>query len=230
MRFQRLLHADWSVDPKKRRCAEAWRRDNGWEVFAPVQLADSRAFLDDLMAAAKPVLAGFDFPIGLPSAYAQRVGVARFPDWLAGLDRPEWADALTVCRAADEVSLTRPFYPQSSGKMRGERQLAHLLSGLGLGERADLLRACERGGAGKRQACPLFWTLGANQVGKAAITGWREVVIPAVARGAVAFRGQSGRPCGASGGDTVRNLPGRCLWPGRCDLSRLGQQATAGGS
>lgn len=31
-------------------------------------------------------------------------------------------------------------------------------------------------------ACPLFWTLGPNQVGKAAITGWREVLQPALQR------------------------------------------------
>ena len=33
--------------------------------------------------------------------------------------------------------------------------------------------------AGKRR-CSLFWTLGPNQVGKAAIIGWRDVLTPAL--------------------------------------------------
>ncbi|HEV2990246.1 MAG TPA: hypothetical protein VG759_17510 [Candidatus Angelobacter sp.] len=43
-----------------------------------------------------------------------------------------------------------------------------------------LLRRCELGGKDRKQACSLFWTLGPNQVGKAAISGWREVLIPAI--------------------------------------------------
>jgi len=39
-----------------------------------------------------------------------------------------------------------------------------------------LLRRCERGGNGQKEACCLFWTLGGNQVGKAAIIGWRDVL------------------------------------------------------
>jgi len=39
----------------------------------------------------------------------------------------------------------------------------------------------------RRAACPLFWTLGGNQVGKAAIAGWHEVLIPAVGRGTIAI-------------------------------------------
>src|SRR5215469_1950241 len=33
---------------------------------------------------------------------------------------------------------------------------------------------------GSQAACPLFWTLGASQVGKGAIVGWREVLAPAL--------------------------------------------------
>ena len=41
------------------------------------------------------------------------------------------------------------------------------------------MRQCERGGTGYREGCCLFWTLGANQAGKAAIIGWRDVLAPA---------------------------------------------------
>ncbi len=43
-----------------------------------------------------------------------------------------------------------------------------------------LLRRCEWGGKGQKRACCLFWTLGGNQVGKAAIIGWRDVLAPSL--------------------------------------------------
>jgi len=48
---------------------------------------------------------------------------------------------------------------------------------------ADGCYMCERGGRGHKQACCLFWTLGGNQVGKAAIIGWRDVLAPALRDG-----------------------------------------------
>ena len=55
---------------------------------------------------------------------------------------------------------------------------------LGLASPDELLRACERATGSRRAAAPLFWTLGPQQVGKAAIAGWSEVLIPAL-RGAL---------------------------------------------
>jgi hypothetical protein len=51
---------------------------------------------------------------------------------------------------------------------------------LGMLSGIELLRQCEIGGATRQNACSLFWTLGGNQVGRAAIAGWKEVVAPAV--------------------------------------------------
>ena len=65
-----------------------------------------------------------------------------------------------------------PFYPFSPG---GKKQ-AHLLKALRVTEIDDLRRECEKKQPGRRAACPLFWTLRANQVGKAAIVGWRDVL------------------------------------------------------
>ena len=45
---------------------------------------------------------------------------------------------------------------------------------------ADLRRKCDLAHAGRRAASPLFWTLGAQQVGKAAIHGWKEVLVPGI--------------------------------------------------
>jgi hypothetical protein len=44
----------------------------------------------------------------------------------------------------------------------------------------DLRRKCDLGYDGRKAACPLFWSLGASQVGKAAIIGWRDVLVPAL--------------------------------------------------
>ena len=44
----------------------------------------------------------------------------------------------------------------------------------------ELLRRCECAHPESRAASPLFWTLGGAQVGKAAITGWRDVLAPAL--------------------------------------------------
>ena len=53
------------------------------------------------------------------------------------------------------------------------------MDGLGVTSMDDLLRRCDRRTATRRAACSIFWTLGANQVGLAAIAGWREVLQPA---------------------------------------------------
>lgn len=58
------------------------------------------------------------------------------------------------------------------------RRHQHLFDLLGFTNGTELLRRCERATADRSDACTLFWTLGANQVGKAAINGWQEVIIP----------------------------------------------------
>lgn len=79
----------------------------------------------------------------------------------------------------------RPFYP--NGKYKG-RLKEDLFRGHGVSSLEPLLRRCDRGGNGKKQACCLFWTLGPNQVGKATIIGWRDVLAPAVRAADVGVR------------------------------------------
>ncbi|HXR38509.1 MAG TPA: hypothetical protein VN776_05430 [Terracidiphilus sp.] len=93
------------------------------------------------------------------------------------LGEGKWKDFFAVCDEPDEISLTRPFYPRVSRE--GVEQQS-LIRKLGVGSIIDLLRLCDLGGGGRRQACSIFWTLGANAVGKAAIAGWQELVIPAL--------------------------------------------------
>lgn len=177
--FQTIVHADWSVSPLKRWAVRTRREGALWRVGRPRPVLDTRTFLAELLALAEagPTLAGFDFPLGLPLAYGLRTGLGGFRDALAVFgEAPGWESAYTVAETADDVSLGRPFFPRRA--LKGVRR-STLVQALGLDRDADLLRLCERAHGGLRQACPVFWTLGANQVGRAAIAGWREVVEPA---------------------------------------------------
>jgi len=140
---------------------------------APARLLPGLATLAGRSGA---VLAGFDFPIGFPLAYARRAGIREFRPLLPFLGGP----CFEVAESPEEISLLRPFYPMRPGGA-SQRQL---VEGLGLASPDELLRACERATASRRAAAPLFWTLGPQQVGKAAIAGWSEVLIPAL-RGAL---------------------------------------------
>lgn len=171
-----VAHADWSVDAKKRWMAVAVREGDAWRLGPPEPVGGLDRLFPRLRDRARggPVLAGFDFPIGLPAAYARTAGIDDFPGLLRGLgaDAAFWR----VCETAGEIGPDRPFYPHRPG---GTRQ-AHLLHGLGLSSMDDLRRRCERTTPDRPAACPLFWTLGGNQVGKAAITGWRDLIGPAL--------------------------------------------------
>ncbi|MDX1612746.1 MAG: hypothetical protein R3300_00475 [Candidatus Promineifilaceae bacterium] len=182
-RVDLLAHADWSKRPGKRWLARAVRTADGrYLAHAPEPVAEAATLLDRLRAAAGPrgrVLVGFDFPLGLPLAYARRVGIDEFIAALPRLGQGSWHTFYQVAERPDQISVRRPFYPQRPGGTLRQ----HLLEGLGLREWADLLRYCERARPGRRAAAPLFYTMGAQQVGKAAISGWQEVLAPALQKG-----------------------------------------------
>lgn len=124
--------------------------------------------------------AGFDFPIGVPAHFAERAGIAKFRDLLRELGKGKWGEFYSVCDTPEQVSTRRPFYP--NGGYRGRRK-EDLFRGHGVSSIEPLLRRSELGGNGQRQACCLFWTLGGNQVGKAALIGWKDVLAPALQDG-----------------------------------------------
>ena len=177
-----VAHADWSIHPRKRWIARAaLRADSHFDAFPPEPVDPLETFWSGLDRAGDgPAFVGFDFPIGLPLAYAERAGIDDFAAELANFGSGRFAGFYDVAREAHEVSPTRPFYPDRVGG----RRRAHLLDGLGLREPADLLRRCERRTADRNAACALFWTLGGNQVGKAAIAGWRDLLAPGLRSGA----------------------------------------------
>ncbi|WGF87139.1 hypothetical protein [Marinivivus vitaminiproducens] len=174
-----LAHADWSVSPAKRWLAAARRGGDGWQILDVRRAGTPGDLLDRLRAEARgpgPVLLGVDFPIGLPRVHARLAGITDFPKFLDRLDSdPAWADFGRPAETPDQIALRRPFYPmRSGGALR-----RHLVEGLGVPDYASLQRRCERRQHARPAASVLFWTMGGQQVGKAALSGWREIVLPA---------------------------------------------------
>jgi hypothetical protein len=181
-----VVSCDWSVSPRKRWLAAARLSPNAfYEVTAPTPVNQLRGFFPSLreLAPTGPILAGFDFPIGIPRFYARRAEVAHFTVLLPQLGEGRWADFYRVAETAEQVSVTQLFYP----KTPGGTSKRHLVEGLGAGSASDLLRACDFATAARGKACEIFWTLGANQVGRAAIAGWRDLLAPAVRDGSIAL-------------------------------------------
>jgi hypothetical protein len=177
-----VIHADWGSAPGKRWMARARRRDGAFVLHAPERVGDPSTLLERVGDDARTggALLGFDFPIGLPLVYARRAGITDFKAFLAETGRGIWSHFYDVAETADEISLYRPFYPKRPG---GTSQ-RHLLEGLGVSSRAELFRVCDRPAGQLPEASPIFWTLGGKQVGKAALLGWREVLVPALASAA----------------------------------------------
>lgn len=180
MRPALLASADWGSRPGKRWIAKARLEPDGcYSLEAPEPVGDVDSLLERLRAEARScgaAVVGFDFPIGLAARYAERAGVHRFLDLLPKLGAREWSEFYDVASTPEEIALRRPFYPARPGFARQR----HLVEALGVEKIDDLLRRCERSRPGRRAAAPLFWTLGGQQVGKAAIVGWRDVLGPAL--------------------------------------------------
>ncbi len=168
------------MDARKRWMAVARPLAGMWSIeISPVGAVETLLARLTREAAGAPVAFGVDFPLGLPRGYAalQTTGVADFPAFLrAALSACH--DFFAVADTLDQVTVNRPFYPRRGLSGMTRSSLAHAL---GLPDAASLSRACDRATPDRPAGAPLFWTLGANQSGKAAIAAWRDLVIPALA-------------------------------------------------
>lgn len=158
------------------------RVDASYELDTPELAGDASTLLARLQERAaasdehRAVIVGFDFPIGLPAAYAERAGIERFLDVLPQLGTGRWSAFYEVASSPDDISLNRPFYPfKPGGTSHGQ-----LIGRLGVAAMSDLRRRCDLGKPDRNDACAIFWTLGGNQVGRGAIAGWRDVLAPAL--------------------------------------------------
>jgi hypothetical protein len=179
-----VAHADWSMHPSKRWLAKATLRPSRRYFALPPEPVKS---LIDLFArlgssGEGAILLGVDFPIGLPRTYADRAGIDDFVAFLPQFGVDPWHDFYKVANHSAEICIARPFYPHASGK-KGAVSVSHLLKGLGMAAPDELRRRCDRATPARPAASALFWTLGAKQVGRAAIAGWRELLVPALRNG-----------------------------------------------
>lgn len=176
-----IAHADWSVDPKKRWVAVGRPDTKGWVLSAPQLVGAVDGFLDWLLQQADgaAVALGVDLPIGVPRAYAATRVETDFPTFLRRT--MEWRGFYQVCASLAEVSPERPFYPTRGikGMTRASHAMALGLPPIG----ASLSRACDRATPERPAGAPVFWTLGANQSGKAAAAAWRDMLAPALLAG-----------------------------------------------
>lgn len=172
-------HADWSVESRKRWVTVARRHAGRWRAEAPMPVGDPAALLAALLAPGAPVALGLDLPLGVPREFAAGRAEPDFPALLRGLAGA--GDFFTPSPGLETVSPVRPFYPARG--IKGMTRAAHAAA-LGLSGPAGLSRHCDRATATRPAGAPVFWTLGANQSGKAAISAWRDWLAPALAAGA----------------------------------------------
>lgn len=177
-----LLAADWSTNPAKRRMAIATRlRDGRYLAGPPEAVGPLDALLPRLERVCDPdssILIGLDFPIGVSLAWARQAGVTAFRALLAQLGTGEWESFYEV---SNTPTLRQPFYPLPS-QVKGATSKTHLATALGVADVKELLRHCERQTPTRKAAECLFFTLGGAQVGRAAISGWRELLQPSLDR------------------------------------------------
>ncbi|WFS02365.1 DUF429 domain-containing protein [Rhizobium tumorigenes] len=179
MALEVCAHCDWSKHNGKRWMSTAIRADGKWLIAAPELVGDTATLFRRLAGRSQQsgsLLVGFDFPIGLPKAYAAHAGIASFREAIAQFGKGDWSDWYDVADQRHQISHRRPFYPMRPG---GTAR-AHLYDALGILRSDDLLRECERATPYRPAGCSLFWTLGGNQVGKGAISGWQEIIAPAL--------------------------------------------------
>lgn len=156
-----------------------------YRVCVPEQVGRLEDFFSELLEQwpEKPILVGFDFPIGIPRAYAERAGISNFLDMLPQFGGSGWLDFYNPAEIRSQISVRRPFYP----KHQYDVKKRDLIEELGLSSAEELLRACEHATQSRRKACEIFWTLGGNQVGRAAASGWRDLLALAMRAGEISI-------------------------------------------
>lgn len=177
-----IWHVDWGTRQDKRWLTRILIDGSASPVMQAPELFEpwhERLLTPDYLADMQIIL-GLDLPIGLPKHYAVRVGITDFPQFLSGAQGPDWIEFSTVCRSLTEVSLERPFFPYhlvDQTALHGLTPQQAWLKKLGLTKSA-VYRLCDSETPHRESAASLFWTKGANQVGKAALGGWGEVIKP----------------------------------------------------
>jgi hypothetical protein len=178
---KRIAHADWGTAAAKRMVATAELREGAYHAHAPRTVAERGGLLERMGLGDGPeatTLLGFDFPIGVPLAYARSARIENFADWFRelDLDSPFFEPAQDVA----DVSALRPFFPNLPPEEKSPGLKTQFHDALGVPS-ADLLRRCDLRHCDRRAASEMFWTIGPAAVGKATLAGWKQALRPALA-------------------------------------------------
>ena len=178
----RIAHADWGTAAAKRVVATAELKGGAYHAHAPQTVVERGGLLAQMgLGGDGPdvtTLLGFDFPIGVPFAYARSARIENFADWFRelDLDSPFFEPAQDVA----DVSALRPFFPNVPPKEKSPGLKARFHDALGVSS-ADLLRRCDLRHCDRRAASEMFWTVGPAAVGKSTLAGWKQALRPALA-------------------------------------------------
>jgi len=226
-----ICHADWSISVKARWVAKARRTTSGWQIHAiePVGMLNQFRHSMSEHGRDQRIWLGLDMPIGFARYWYDGANIADFKTLTDLLFTKDWREFSDVCETRDQISHRRPFYPKSSG-IKGSVKREHLVSALGLSDFTDLHRQCEFPTDKRNAACPSFWTLGANQVGKGMLHGLEHLVIPGYRNGfhIWPFDGDLAT-CSAQPGVTlIETYPGEIYdWLGISELTKSNQKSRA---
>ncbi|MBS7810662.1 hypothetical protein [Roseococcus pinisoli] len=174
---RRAAHADWSVSPAKRWACVAEADGREWRMEAPCPVPDLATLAEALRGDGAPAVLGLDLPLGVPRHYARQRPEAGFVEFLrrrAGDPR-----FFLVNDTLGTVGLEAPFYPMRG--LKGMTRASHAAA-LGLPGAEALHRWCDAATATRPAGAPPFWTLGANQSGKAGLSAWRDWLAPSLAQ------------------------------------------------
>jgi hypothetical protein len=175
----RAAHADWSVAPGKRWACVAEADGTTWRMEAPRPAPNLAALAESLRREGAPAVLGLDLPLGVPRLYAAQRPEPGFVEFLRG--RAGDPRFFTVNATLETIGLEAPFYPMRG--LKGMTRASHAAA-LGLPGADALHRWCDSATATRPAGAPPFWTLGANQSGKAGLSAWREWLAPALAEDA----------------------------------------------
>src|SRR5687767_9521455 len=97
-----VYHADWGTDLRKRWFSKAVRTHAGYKAYAPALVGDHTAFIGCIRreTGSGSAVAGFDFPIGIPSRYAALIGATAFRPFLMQLGDGAFRDFYRISERA----------------------------------------------------------------------------------------------------------------------------------
>ena len=181
LKIERVVHFDWGSKKNKRAMCVANLRDDLWCVDSISIAGNSATLLQDACRNVPPgskTLIGFDFAIGLPVGYMKQAKLKTFLEAIDVFGDEPWQEFFEKAYHPTEVGIHRPFYPRKSTP-KGYTSRSILTDRLGI-TWEHVFRKCERKTSYRSAASPIFWTLGAKQVGTATMLGWKEVLQPLI--------------------------------------------------